>query len=109
MVASGYRLRSELRDVAVAIDRTFLGWPFFEDRHRAFAGALADWTQNHVVAVGHTEASVDSGARAYVAALAGGGWLAHCVPPDGGDTLDVRTLCLARETLAAADGLADFA
>ena len=109
MVASGYRLRSELRDVAGAMDRSFLGWPFFEDRHRAFAGALADWTQNHVFAVGHTEASVDSATRAYVAALAEGGWLAHCVPPDGGEaSLDVRTLCLARETLAAADGLADF-
>jgi acyl-CoA dehydrogenase len=115
MVASGFRLRSELRDVMGAFDRSFHAWPFFEERHRAFARSLADWAQRHVVAVGHTEASVDSAARAYVRALAEGGWLAHCVPPEAGSdkagdaALDVRILCLARETLAAADGLADFA
>jgi alkylation response protein AidB-like acyl-CoA dehydrogenase len=40
-----------------------------------------------------------------VRALADHGWLRHAV----GETLDVRTLCLARETLARHDGLADFA
>src|SRR5262249_40551745 len=39
-----------------------------------------------------------------VRALGDAGWLRHCV----GD-LDVRTLCFARETLAYADALADFA
>jgi acyl-CoA dehydrogenase len=38
-----------------------------------------------------------------------GGWLAHAVPPDGAGGIDVRTLCLARETLARHAGLADFA
>ena len=38
------------------------------------------------------------------------GWLAHTAPdPDAPSPLDVRTLCLMRETLARHDGLADFA
>jgi acyl-CoA dehydrogenase len=37
--------------------------------------------------------------------LGDGGWLAH----SGGEALDVRALCLIRETLARHDGLADFA
>jgi acyl-CoA dehydrogenase len=38
------------------------------------------------------------------------GWLAHTAPdPDAPAALDVRTLCLIRETLARHDGLADFA
>ena len=38
------------------------------------------------------------------------GWLAHTAPdPDAPAPLDVRTLCLMRETLARHDGLADFA
>ena len=44
--------------------------------------------------------------------LGDGGWLRYVVPKAYGgvrETLDVRTLCLARETLGAASGLADFA
>ncbi|HKP77102.1 MAG TPA: acyl-CoA dehydrogenase family protein, partial [Longimicrobiaceae bacterium] len=44
--------------------------------------------------------------------LAEGGWLRYAVPAAYGgvhERLDVRSLCLARETLAHADGLADFA
>jgi acyl-CoA dehydrogenase len=37
--------------------------------------------------------------------LGQGGWLRHAV----GDRLDTRSICLARETLAYHDGLADFA
>jgi acyl-CoA dehydrogenase len=73
-------------------------WPFFEERHRAFAA----WAAEHVPEVG--EAPLDDRCRALVAALADG-WLTHAV----GEPLDVRTLCLARETLARRDGLADFA
>ena len=49
-------------------------------------------------------ADVDAACRGLVAALGQGGWLTH-----SGGTLDVRTLCLIRETLARHDGLADFA
>ena len=50
--------------------------------------------------------------RALVRALGGAGWLRHCVPAAYGGALaalDSRALCVARETLAYHDGLADFA
>jgi acyl-CoA dehydrogenase len=83
-------------------DKTFLTWPFFEDRHRALASALDDWCAAHLP-VDHDD--VDDACRRLVAMLGQGGWLRH----SGGEALDVRTLCLIRETLARHDGLADFA
>ncbi len=82
-------------------DRSFLDWPFFEGRHRALADALETWCSANLP-VDHSD--VDAACRGLVAALGQGGWLQHT----GGD-LDVRTLCLIRETLARHDGLADFA
>lgn len=75
-----------------------LDWPFFEDRHRAFAR----WAREQVPHVPET-GDVDARCRALVAELRP--WLGHAVA----DPLDVRTLCLARETLAYHDALADFA
>jgi acyl-CoA dehydrogenase len=83
-------------------DQTFLSWPFFEDRHRTLVEALEAWCTAHLP-VDH--ADVDAACRGLVAALGEGGWLRQ----SGGDSLDVRTLCLIRETLARHDGLADFA
>ena len=50
----------------------------------------------------------DAACRWLVAALGKGGWAQHSGAP-AGETLDVRSLCLIRETLARHDGLADFA
>ncbi len=86
----------------VMSDASFLGWPFFEDRHRALAEGLETWCAAHLP-VDHGD--VDAACRGLVAALGAGEWLRH----SGGETLDVRTLCLIRETLARHDGLADFA
>jgi acyl-CoA dehydrogenase len=88
-------------------DASFLTWPFFEDRHREFHAALEAWCgENLPVAHG----DVDAACRGLVAALGKDGWLAHTAPdPERGGMLDVRTLCLARETLARHEGLADFA
>ncbi|HZW73349.1 MAG TPA: acyl-CoA dehydrogenase family protein, partial [Caldimonas sp.] len=91
-----------------------LDLPFFEERHRAFARALDAWAGANV---GHAHpserAAVDDACRALVRALGAGGWLAHAVAGRGhggsGDAIDTRTICLARETLARHDGLADFA
>jgi acyl-CoA dehydrogenase len=74
-------------------------WPFFEERHREFAAFAAAHLPDAV------EEDLDARCRGFVRALARDGWLAHAVGP----ALDVRTLCLARETLARHDGLADFA
>jgi acyl-CoA dehydrogenase len=92
-------------------DGTFLHWPFFEERHRVFAAALAAWTRETVPPlVDHHD--VDGSCRRLVAALGAGGWLEAAVPGSvegGAISHDVRTLCLARETLAYESGLADFA
>ena len=86
-------------------DQSFLSWPFFEDRHRALAAALEGWCAAHLP-VDHGDA--DAACRGLVAALGQGGWLRHSGAGEG-EKLDVRTLCLIRETLARHDGLADFA
>jgi acyl-CoA dehydrogenase len=55
---------------------------------------------------------VDGSCRRLVVALGRGGWLRAAVPEAYGGLypgFDVRTLCLARETLAYHAGLADFA
>ena len=83
------------------MDRSFLEWPFFEPRHRDLAEALDHWCAGHLP-VDHGD--VDAACRGLVAALGQGGWLKH-----SGGALDVRSLCLIRETLARHDGLADFA
>ena len=93
-------------------DQSFLFWPFFEDRHRSFARDLDAWAARVLGGASHDDDgrdAVDARCRALVRRLGDDGWLAHAVPRDGGTTLDVRTLCLARETLARHDGLADFA
>ena len=88
-----------------------LAWPFFEDRHRAFAAGLDGWiAAGGLGAVDHDD--VDAACRTLVARLGAGGMLQPCVPAAYGGAaygLDSRLLCLARERLAYADGLADFA
>src|SRR5712691_3927132 len=87
-------------------DRSFLAWPFFEERHRALATKLEAFAENNLAPL---ETDIDMATRRLVWMLGGEGWLRHCVPPPYGDGIDVRTLCLIRETLARYDGLADFA
>jgi acyl-CoA dehydrogenase len=87
-------------------DRSFLDWPFFEERHRELAAALDAWCEENLV--DDCEDDVDHASRRLVAKLGASGWLQHCVP-DADGKLDVRSLALIRETLARHDGLADFA
>ena len=85
-------------------DTSFLAWPFFGDSHRALARELAEWTEREIAPL--TEhGDLDGTCRELVRRLASGGWLRYAV----GDRLDVRSLCLIRETLARTSGLADFA
>jgi acyl-CoA dehydrogenase len=86
----------------------FLAWPFFEPRHRAWRDRVAAFAASAVSAlVDHDDA--DGSCQRLVSALGEAGLLAPAVALSEGERLDVRTLCLTRETLAAADGLADFA
>jgi len=90
-------------------DRSFLDWPFFDERHRSLAAELDAFLAG-ADAVPHGD--VDAACRTWVQRLGGAGWLRHCVPAQFGGAsteLDVRALCLIRETLARHDGLADFA
>jgi acyl-CoA dehydrogenase len=88
-------------------DRSFLAWPFFEERHRVLAAAIDDWCRANLP-VDHGD--IDAACRGLVAKLGRDGWLTHsAVDPDAPSQLDVRTLCLMRETLSRHDGLADFA
>ncbi len=87
-----------------------LGWPFFDAPHRALAASLADWSARALPWTEH--ADVDAECRRLVRLLGEAGWLRYCVPAAHGGalaTLDARSLCIARETLAYHDGLADFA
>jgi alkylation response protein AidB-like acyl-CoA dehydrogenase len=87
-------------------------WPFFEPRHRDFAAALDAWAQATVRDV-HGDHDLDATCRKLVRQLGDAGWLKHAVAGRGfggaSETIDTRTICLARETLARHSGLADFA
>lgn len=90
--------------------REHLDWPFFGGEHRAYVDRLdAFAASGALVAIDHSD--VDGACRKIAAALGEAGLLDACVAEAGGDasTIDSRKACLARETLAWHDGLADFA
>ncbi|MCP8937973.1 acyl-CoA dehydrogenase family protein [Alsobacter sp. SYSU M60028] len=88
-----------------------LEWPFFGPEHRVFAERLDAWiVEGGLDAVDHDD--TDAACRALVTTLGEAGLLDPCVPAAFGgarDEIDSRLLCIARERLAYADGLADFA
>ncbi|MGR4067342.1 acyl-CoA dehydrogenase family protein [Halomonas sp. LR3S48] len=83
-------------------DTSFLDWPFLEARHRDLAKRLEAWCQHELP---RDHADVDATCIQLVRDLGQAGFLEGTA----GDTIDVRSLCLIRETLARHDGLADFA
>lgn len=86
-------------------DRSYLRWPFFEERHRAFAAEIDDaLAASPPVEHGDEDAAT----RAWVTFAAERGWLKYAVALHGAP-LDVRALCLLREHLAYHDAAADFA
>ena len=97
-------------------DPGFLEWPFFDDGHRAFAAEVEDFAARALPALLEGgERDLDATYRtvaALVREFGQAGLLRACVPAAYGgarERVDVRSLCLARETLARASGLADFA
>ncbi len=87
------------------MDKSFLNWPFFEDKHRALQAEVDAWAAKNLPA---DHGDVDASCKKLVADLGAAGFLKHSGAGDG-EKLDVRGLCLIRETLARHDGLADFA
>ncbi|PWC33391.1 acyl-CoA dehydrogenase family protein [Azospirillum sp. TSO35-2] len=90
--------------------RDHLDWPFFDPEHRAFAERLDRFAVSPALTdIDHDD--VDAACRTLVRRLGAAGLLDACVAseaPDG-PPIDSRRVCLARETLAWHDGLADFA
>jgi acyl-CoA dehydrogenase len=87
-------------------DNSTLTWPFFEPRHRELADGLQRWCSDNLT--GRFSDDLDSECRAVVRELGAAGFLKLCVA-DGDSRPDVRSLAIARETLAYHSALADFA
>jgi len=87
-------------------DRSFLSWPFFTPWHRDLADELQQWCADNL---GQPHGGdLHAECRALVRHLGAAGFLKLCVA-DGDRRPDVRSLALARETLAYHSALADFA
>lgn len=87
-----------------------LDWPFFGPEHRAYAARLDGFVAGGGLN-GLDHADVDGTCRTLVARLGAAGLLEAAVPTPEADGTSIRSLelCLARETLAWHEGLADFA
>lgn len=88
-----------------------LTWPFFNEEHRQLAVSLRAWGEREIAQDTHA-VNIDQACRDLVTQLGDAGWLRYGIPKEYGgihEQLDVRTLCIARETLARISGLADFA
>ena len=95
---------------APQMKRDWLDWPFFGEPHRTFAGTLDRFVcSGAIAAVDHED--IDGSCRHLARSLGEAGLLDAAVAPLDGDAtaIDSRSVCLARETLAYHDGLADFA
>jgi acyl-CoA dehydrogenase len=95
-------------------DTSYLDWPFFEDRHRTLAAEVRVWAEREIAPIENDEprgAELDRVCVTLVRDLGSAGWLRRAVTsPYGGTSgkLDVRSLCIIRETLASYSGIADF-
>ncbi|MCB0310864.1 MAG: acyl-CoA dehydrogenase family protein, partial [Bdellovibrionales bacterium] len=90
-------------------DTDFLKWPFFERQHSELRDAVSSWCDSFEPGESKDDYRI---AANCVKSLGQAGLLRYCVPAaDGGalEKLDVRSLCLVRETLAYSNGLFDFA
>lgn len=95
-------------------DASFLDWPFLDDEHRKLAAELHSWCEDElkpVVDSHDLHDDLDASCRRILAMLGASGYTRYAVPAEFGGvhpTLDVRSLCLIRMTLAYYSGLADF-
>jgi acyl-CoA dehydrogenase len=91
--------------------REHLSWPFFGPEHRGFAAELDAFAASGALD-GLDHRDTDNACRTLVRRMGAAGLLRACVPQAYGglsDPIESRRICLARETLAYHDGLADFA
>jgi acyl-CoA dehydrogenase len=94
-------------------DKSYLHWPFLEASHRDLEASVDAWAAEHVpTLVADEHDDLDGTCVRLVKALGEAGITRYAVPASGGgvlESLDVRSLCLIRETLARHHALADFA
>src|SRR5687767_6220477 len=91
-------------------EQTYLHWPFFTAAHRDLQRDVQAWRDGGLRM--EDEADVHASCRSYVAQLGAAGWLKYAVPFERGgaiDALDLRSICVIRETLAYTSSLAEFA
>ncbi|MDQ6618421.1 MAG: acyl-CoA dehydrogenase family protein [Pseudomonadota bacterium] len=98
------------------MDARSLAWPFFDPAHRSEAASYAQWCSDALPSLLASESAGSQTVYATVAEMVRGlgraGLLRACADAHYGglrDTVEVRSLCIAREVLAEASGLADFA
>jgi acyl-CoA dehydrogenase len=97
-------------DIRRGPTREHLEWPFFDSAHRVFAERLDAFASGGALGrIDHRD--VDATCRTLVQALGEAGLLEAAVSTATANApaIDSRLVCLARETLAWHDGLADFA
>lgn len=97
-------------------DKSFLGWPFFDDGHRSLAQELERWVEEALPPLlKGSEENLDAVyacVRRIVEELGRARLLRVCIPGAYGglrEGVDVRSLSLGREIMGRASGLADFA
>jgi acyl-CoA dehydrogenase len=93
-------------------DRSYLGWPFFEERHRELARKLEQFAAGGLTVPAHgseDDTAIDAACREIVRRLGHAGLLNHCCVTAAGGRFDVRSLALSRDVLARHNPLADFA
>ncbi len=83
-----------------------LAWPFFDERHRELGRKLQSWSAQCLTE--RSAEDLDTECRNLVSELGEAGFLKLCVG-EADRRPDVRSLAIARETLAYHSGLADFA
>ncbi|MDE0680494.1 MAG: acyl-CoA dehydrogenase family protein [Gammaproteobacteria bacterium] len=87
-----------------------LKWPFFEQRHGHRQSRLEAWCGEKSWEKELSDSDLDANCRDIARRLGEAGFLRIAVPQPFGDdaSLDARSLCLMRETLARHEPLADF-
>lgn len=81
--------------------------PFFTPEHRSLVASVDSFVVREIETRAIEEHDVEARVREYVGVLASAGVLRYAVPIEG--RLDVRALCLIRESLAYSSALADLA
>ena len=81
--------------------------PFFTPEHRSLIASVDSFVAREIETRAVEERDVEERVREYAGVLASAGVLRYAVPTEG--RLDVRALCLIRESLAYSSALADLA